>query len=117
MGPSMSVSLSVASFITLFWVIVASITLDTIVAFDTIIAFVFPLVALLTSSLVMQPKEHLSNFSVLQRVPIFPILFEFSVLHFPAYRSAFQCGISGNLIFPTNSLPVRISSHNAEKKF
>jgi hypothetical protein len=35
---------------------------------DTIIAFVNPLVALLTSSLVMWREEHFWNFSVLQRV-------------------------------------------------
>jgi hypothetical protein len=48
--------------------IVATITLDTIVAFVTIFEFVVPLFALLTSSSVMWHKEHLWNFSVLQRV-------------------------------------------------
>jgi hypothetical protein len=48
--------------------IVAGMTLDTIIAFNTTVAFVLPLVALLTSSPTMWHKEHLWNFSVLQRV-------------------------------------------------
>jgi hypothetical protein len=47
---------------------VAAVTLDTIVAFDAIVSFVIPLVALLTSSPVMLGKDHLSNFNVFQRV-------------------------------------------------
>jgi hypothetical protein len=46
--------------------IVATVTLDIIVAFDTIVAFVIPLVAPLTSSPVMWRKEHLWKFSVVQ---------------------------------------------------
>jgi hypothetical protein len=41
--------------------------LETIVAFDTTVAFVTPLVALLTASLVMWCKEHPKNFNVLHR--------------------------------------------------
>jgi hypothetical protein len=52
---------------------IVATTLDMIVAFDTIVAFVIPLVALLTSSPVMWRKEHLWNFRVLQRVH-FPFL-------------------------------------------
>jgi hypothetical protein len=37
-------------------------------ALDTIVAFVIPLVALLTSSPIMWCEEHLWNFSVFQRV-------------------------------------------------
>jgi hypothetical protein len=47
-------------------------TLDTIVSFDTTVAFVIPLAALLTSPMLWH-KEHLWNFSVLQRVHLFPI--------------------------------------------
>jgi hypothetical protein len=43
-------------------------TPDTTAAFDTIVSFAIPLVALLTSSPMMWRKEHLWNFSVLQRV-------------------------------------------------
>jgi hypothetical protein len=46
--------------------ITATMALDIIAAFDTIVEFVIPLVALLTSMLVMWQKEHLWNFSVLQ---------------------------------------------------
>jgi hypothetical protein len=57
-------------------------TLDTIVAFDNVVVFVIPLVALLTSWPVMWRKEHLWNFSALKRGPlsnlvtIFPYLKE-----------------------------------------
>jgi hypothetical protein len=44
--------------------IIVTMTLDAIVAFYTTVAFVIPLVALLTSSTVMWRKEHLWNFSV-----------------------------------------------------
>jgi hypothetical protein len=47
--------------------VVATVALDTIVTFDIMFAFFIPLVALLTSSPVMWRKEHLWNFSVLQR--------------------------------------------------
>jgi hypothetical protein len=50
--------------------IAATMSLDTIVASDTIVLFVVPLVALLTSWPVMWRKEHLWNCSVLQRVHI-----------------------------------------------
>jgi hypothetical protein len=43
-------------------------TLDTIVAFDIIFAFVISLVSLLTALPLMWRKEHLWNFSVLRRV-------------------------------------------------
>jgi hypothetical protein len=46
---------------------VVTITLDTIVAFGDIVAFIILLVALLTSSPVMWRKEHIWNFSVLHR--------------------------------------------------
>jgi hypothetical protein len=52
----------------------ATMTVDTTVASDTIVAFVIPLVALLTSLPVMWHKAHLSwNFCVglLQRVYLF----------------------------------------------
>jgi hypothetical protein len=48
--------------------IVATMTLDAIVAFDTIVAFHIPLVALLMPWSVMCHKEHPWYFSVLQRV-------------------------------------------------
>jgi hypothetical protein len=48
--------------------VVETMTLDTNVAFDTIDAFLIPLVVLLTSSPMMWRKEQLWNFSVLQRV-------------------------------------------------
>jgi hypothetical protein len=54
----------------------ATATLDTIVAFDTIVALDIPLVALLTSPPVMWRKEHLWNFSVLQRVHLFNLFLE-----------------------------------------
>jgi hypothetical protein len=47
--------------------ITATIFLNNIVAFGIIVAFIIPLVALLTSSSVMWCEEHLQNFSVLQR--------------------------------------------------
>jgi hypothetical protein len=47
--------------------IVATITLDTIISLSVIIAFVIPLVALLTSLPAMWRKEHLWNFCVPQR--------------------------------------------------
>jgi hypothetical protein len=43
-------------------------TLVTTVAFSTIVAFVIPLVALLTSSPMMWREEQFWNFSVLERV-------------------------------------------------
>jgi hypothetical protein len=46
-------------------------TLDSPVAFDTIVAFVIPLIALLTSSPVMWRKERLWKFSMLQIVFFF----------------------------------------------
>jgi hypothetical protein len=48
--------------------IVTTMPLDTIAAFDAVVAFVIPLLALLTSSPVIWRQEHLWNFSVLQRV-------------------------------------------------
>jgi hypothetical protein len=58
--------------------IVAPVTSDRVAAtmtLDTIVAFVIPLVALLTSSPVMWRKEHVWYVSVLQRVGYkFPIL-------------------------------------------
>jgi hypothetical protein len=48
--------------------IVAKIVLDIIVTFDTIFAFVSPLVVFLTSLPVMWRKEHLWKFSVFQKV-------------------------------------------------
>jgi hypothetical protein len=45
-------------------------TLDTTVAFDTTVACVILLVALLMSLSMMWQKEHLWNFSVLQRVQL-----------------------------------------------
>jgi hypothetical protein len=70
MGPSMSVCLSRVSSHCHYNDLgtIAKMTLDTIVAFHTIVAFDIPLIALLTSSPVMWRKEHLWNFSVLQRV-------------------------------------------------
>jgi hypothetical protein len=43
-------------------------TYDIIVSFDTIVEFAILLYALLTLSPVMWRKEHLSNFTVLQKV-------------------------------------------------
>jgi hypothetical protein len=43
------------------------ITLNVMVSFDVIVAFIIPLVTLLTSSPLMWRGEHLWNFSVLQR--------------------------------------------------
>jgi hypothetical protein len=66
MGPSMSVC-------RVFHYIVTTMTLNTIVAavtLDNTVAFVDPLVALLTLSSVMWRKERLWNFSVRQRVRI-----------------------------------------------
>jgi hypothetical protein len=48
--------------------IVATVTLDTIVAFDIIAALVIPLFVLLSASPLMWCKEHHCDFSVLQRV-------------------------------------------------
>jgi hypothetical protein len=48
--------------------IIATAALDNTAEFGTILAFVISLVVLLTSSLVMGYKQHLWNFSVLQRV-------------------------------------------------
>jgi hypothetical protein len=45
-------------------------TLRNIVAFDTIVAIVIPLVSLLTSSSVMWRKERLWNVSVPQKVQL-----------------------------------------------
>jgi hypothetical protein len=42
--------------------------LDTSVTFDNIVAYLIPLVALLTSLIVMWREEHLWNFGVLERV-------------------------------------------------
>jgi hypothetical protein len=50
--------------------IVATVVLDNIDTFDTIIAFDIPLAVLLTSSPAMWRTEHLCSFSVLQRVHI-----------------------------------------------
>jgi hypothetical protein len=47
--------------------IIATMILDNTVAFDTIVAFLFPLVAMLTSAPVMW-RGHLLNFSILQGV-------------------------------------------------
>jgi hypothetical protein len=47
------------------------VTLYTIVAFDTIVDFDIPFVAMLTSSPVIWRKEHVWNVSVLQRVHLF----------------------------------------------
>jgi hypothetical protein len=48
--------------------IIATVTLDTIIAFYTVTAFVIPLVTLLTSTPVTWREEHLWNFCVLQRL-------------------------------------------------
>jgi hypothetical protein len=48
--------------------IVATMFLDNTVAFDTIVAFVIPLIVLLTSLTVKWCEEHLWKFSVLQKV-------------------------------------------------
>jgi hypothetical protein len=48
--------------------IIVTMTFDATVAFDTIVAFVIPLVALMKSSPVMLRDEHLWNFSALQRL-------------------------------------------------
>jgi hypothetical protein len=61
--------------------IVATMTLDTIYACDTIVAFVIPFVALLTSSPLLFREEDLWNFSVLQRVH-FSNLVLFSCLNY-----------------------------------
>jgi hypothetical protein len=50
--------------------IVARMNLDVMVAFDNFVAFAIPFVALLTPSPVMWRKEHIRNFSVLQRAHI-----------------------------------------------
>jgi hypothetical protein len=42
---------------------IATMTSDIIVAFDTVVAFVIPLVDLLTSTPVIYHVEHLRNFS------------------------------------------------------
>jgi hypothetical protein len=55
--------------------IVATMALDTIVEFDTIFVFV-SFVSLLTASPVLWRKEHLWNFSVLQRVHISNLISE-----------------------------------------
>jgi hypothetical protein len=47
---------------------IATVTIDTVFAFDTSLAFIIPLVALLTSLPVMWREEHLWIFVVLQRV-------------------------------------------------
>jgi hypothetical protein len=44
---------------------IATVTLDAIVTFDTIVAFVIPFIVLLMSTPVMWHEEHLWNFSVL----------------------------------------------------
>jgi hypothetical protein len=49
-------------------------TLDTIVTFDTIIAFGIPLVALLTSLPMIWHEEHLMNYGVLYRVHLFNLV-------------------------------------------
>jgi hypothetical protein len=46
--------------------IVATLTLDIIVAY-TIVAFIIPLIALLTPSPVMRRKDHFWNFRILYR--------------------------------------------------
>jgi hypothetical protein len=48
--------------------IVAAVTLDTTVAFDTVVVFVIFLVAMLMPWPILWCKEHRWNFSVLQRV-------------------------------------------------
>jgi hypothetical protein len=70
MGSSMSVCTVFYRIVTTMTLdhIVASITSDTIVVFDIIVEFLMSAVALLTSSPVMWRKEHIWNFSVLQRV-------------------------------------------------
>jgi hypothetical protein len=50
-------------------------TLESIVAFDTIVEFVMPLVALLMSLPMMWFEEHLWNASVLQRVHLSNLLY------------------------------------------
>jgi hypothetical protein len=45
-------------------------TFDTTVDFDMIVAYVIPMVDLLTSTLVTWGEEHIQNFSVQQRVHI-----------------------------------------------
>jgi hypothetical protein len=55
--------------------IVATVNLYTIVAFDVIVLFVVPFLALLTSFPVMWRKERHCNFSVLQRVQLSYLVF------------------------------------------
>jgi uncharacterized membrane protein len=59
--------------------IVVTITLDTTVAFNTIVAFVIPLVALLMSLPMMWHKKHLWKFRVLQRVHLSNFVFILSL--------------------------------------
>jgi hypothetical protein len=68
--------LSVASFITVTTVIldhIVTLALDIIVAFNTVIEFVIPLVALLTSLPVRRTKEYLWNL-VYSKECTFPVL-------------------------------------------
>jgi hypothetical protein len=58
-----------------FYHIVTTMTLDSIVAFYIIVAFVIPLVALLTSSLVVWRKECFFGISVYFKEYTFPVLF------------------------------------------
>jgi hypothetical protein len=75
-------------------------TLDTTVAFDNIVVFVIPLVALLTSSPVMWRKGHLLNFSVLQRVHSYLVYLFFSLyLSFLIYSIVFPFIVSVILLF------------------
>jgi hypothetical protein len=54
--------------------IIATLPLDTMVVFDTVVAFVIPLVALLSSAIMMWCEEHLWNLSVLQRVHLLSLV-------------------------------------------
>jgi hypothetical protein len=93
MGPSMSVCLyhllqqcepkSLLDYIVtlLTWdKIIETMTFDIIVAFDTTVAFVIPLVALLTSLPVMWREERL-RISVYSKECIFPIVFIWIIIH------------------------------------
>jgi hypothetical protein len=54
--------------------VIAKMPFDVIVAFDTIVAVLTPLVVLLTSSPVMWLKEHICDFSVFQKVHLTNLL-------------------------------------------
>jgi hypothetical protein len=72
MSPSLSVCHVFLHIVTTVAVghIVSTMTLDTIVAFDTSVVFDIPLFVLFMSSLMVLCKEHLWNFSVCQRIQL-----------------------------------------------